>query len=223
VRPGALPLLWLVSLAPPAWGGELYRWVDAQGVVHFTDQKSEPGLKPYRSDESLGPVRGFVPDKPDQDEGFGGEKRPLMLLPHSRGPAGPPLAPSEFDALLREAAEHYKLPFAFLKAIAKVESNFNPRAVSRAQAKGLMQLIDTTAADQGVRNIFDPKQNVYAAARYLRILANLFDGDLALTAAAYNAGPDRVSKAGGVPPIPETTDYVRRVLQLYRQNLEGGS
>jgi hypothetical protein len=196
-----------------ASAGELYRWVDASGVVHFSDTKTDPAWTRVE-DPPPERTRPYRPSREDQEEGFGGEKSPVMVYV---GPGQTRAMPrSEFDALLRAAADHYRLPFAFLKAVAKVESNFNPHAVSRAQAKGLMQLIDATANDFQVTNPFDPRQNIFAAARYLRILANIYEGDLARTAAAYNAGPDRVNKAGGVPAIAETQDYVQRVLGLYR-------
>jgi soluble lytic murein transglycosylase-like protein len=207
-----------LGLPSLAWAGEVYRWVDAAGVVHFSDTKTDPAQEPYQ--EKAERTRPYHAPRADEDDGFGGESPHTLIIASAPVPPPPALdaiAPTAFDELLRGAAEHYHLPFGFLRAVAKVESNFNPRAVSSAKAKGLMQLIDATASDLRVKNPFDPRQNVYAAARYLRILANQFDGDLALTAAAYNAGPERVTKAGGVPPIPETTDYVRRVLSLYRQ------
>ena len=97
------------------------------------------------------------------------------------------------------------------------ESAFNPRAVSRRGALGLMQLMPDTARELSVGDVFDPKQNIDGGARYLRVLANQYGGDLMRTLAAYNAGPDAVRRAGGkIPDIPETREYVRKVLALYQ-------
>ncbi len=180
---------------------ELYSWVDPEGVIHLTNVPPNANFQRYQGEEA----EGFGGEKPIEVFYPGGKKRVLYKVNVTR-----------FDDTLRAAAKHYALPFAFLKAVAKVESNFNPRAVSRANAKGLMQLIDDTAARMGVQNPFDPEQNIFGGARYLRILANKFDGNMALTAAAYNAGPHRVVKKGGIPNIRETQRYVRRVLQMYR-------
>ena len=101
-------------------------------------------------------------------------------------------------------------------AVIAVESGWNPRAVSRAGALGLMQLMPATARDMYVADIFDPAQNIEGGARYLRLLQDRFGGDLEKVLAAYNAGPERVLRHGGaVPPIPETQAYVRKVLALY--------
>jgi soluble lytic murein transglycosylase-like protein len=116
---------------------------------------------------------------------------------------------------IQKAAQLYQLPAAFLRAVMKVESDYTPRAVSHAGAMGLMQLMPQTAAAMGVRNPFDPKQNILGGARYLRVLANKFNGDLVLTIAAYNAGEGAVVKHGGVPPYRETRRYVRNVLERY--------
>jgi soluble lytic murein transglycosylase-like protein len=97
-----------------------------------------------------------------------------------------------------------------------VESNFDPRAVSPANARGLMQLIPPTAERMMVTDIFDPRQNIFGGVRYLRVLANLFNGDIEPTIAGYNAGENAVIKHGGIPPYPETVEYVKRVLSEYR-------
>lgn len=97
----------------------------------------------------------------------------------------------------------------------QVESNFNPHVVSHAGAIGLMQLMPRTASSMGVRDPFDPRQNILGGARYLRILANRFRGNLVLTVAAYNAGEGAVLRYRGVPPYAETRRYVRRVLEHY--------
>ncbi len=104
----------------------------------------------------------------------------------------------------------------------KIESDYSPRVVSHAGAMGLMQLMPRTAASMGVRDPFDPRQNILGGSRYLRILANMFNGDLVLTIAAYNAGEGAVMRYNGVPPYEETQRYVRRVLDRYYHYQRGG-
>lgn len=190
-----------VALGPGLAGAsELYSWQDEDGVLHLTNMPEGRRYRPYQGTDAVG---------------FGGEA-PIVLKMQGQPRVLYRVNVRRFDALFREAARYYRLPFAFLKAVAKVESNFNPKAVSRAQAKGLMQMIDTTAARMNVDDPFDPEQSIFGGARYLRMLANEFEGNMALVAAAYNAGPDRVRRARGIPRIRETQRYVRRVLQMYR-------
>jgi hypothetical protein len=102
-------------------------------------------------------------------------------------------------------------------SVIAVESNFNPNAVSTKSARGLMQLMPKTAARFGVKNVFDPKQNIDAGTHYLKELLLRYNGDLKLTLAAYNAGPDRVEQFRTVPPYRETRDYVRRVTNKFNE------
>ena len=95
------------------------------------------------------------------------------------------------------------------------ESNFNPRAVSPKGALGLMQLMPDTATEMFVADVFDPRQNILGGVRYLRVLANMFNGDMVQLVAAYNAGPGAVKAAAGIPALAETQEYVKRVLRLY--------
>ena len=122
---------------------------------------------------------------------------------------------TRYDAHIREASNLYQLPESFIRAVIKVESDFNPEVVSHAGAMGLMQLMPRTARSMGVQSPFDPRQNILGGTRYLRILANRFNGDLVLTVAAYNAGEGSVQRYRGVPPYQETRRYVRRVLRYY--------
>jgi len=122
-----------------------------------------------------------------------------------------------FDGTIRQASALYQIPEELIRAVIFVESGFNPRAVSSANAKGLMQLVPATAQRMQVEDIFDPRQNIFGGTRYLRILANLFNGDLTLTVAAYNAGEAAVLRYGGIPPYRETEDYVTKVVSLYRR------
>lgn len=121
----------------------------------------------------------------------------------------------EIDDLIHRTASRFQVDPQLVHAIIKVESEYDPRAVSRKGAMGLMQLIPATARRFGVANAFDPKQNVEGGVTYLRYLLNLFGGDLALSLAAYNAGENAVLRSGGIPWIAETRDYVRKVTELY--------
>ena len=102
-------------------------------------------------------------------------------------------------------------------SVIAVESNFNPNAISWRSARGLMQLMPQTAAKFGVTNVFDPRQNIEAGTKYLKELLLRYNGDLSLTLAAYNAGPDRVEQYRSIPPYRETRDYVRRVTEKFRK------
>jgi soluble lytic murein transglycosylase-like protein len=173
--------------------------VDKDGVVHFSNQ---PGAK-----------------------GQGGQVY-LKTREKKKGREGiAPFAPSDvsperfsrYDDAIRQAATLYQIPEALVRAVILVESNFDPRSVSHAGAQGLMQLMPATAARMEVRDSFDPRENIFGGVRYLRILANLFNGDLELTIAGYNAGEGAVMRHGGIPPYEETQDYVVKVLTHYRR------
>jgi soluble lytic murein transglycosylase-like protein len=137
----------------------------------------------------------------------------LALKPPVPSWAGPEALP--FARAVQRAAAYYQLPSALLWAVIKVESNFRHRAVSRVGARGLMQLMPGTARSMGLRDALDPDQNILGGAYYLRWLANRFAGDLYFTLAAYNAGPLAVARHRGIPPYPETENYVRQVLTYY--------
>ena len=120
-----------------------------------------------------------------------------------------------YSRAIAEASAQYAVPERLIWAVIRVESGFDHRAVSRKGARGLMQLMPKTAAMLGVRNAFDPRQNIHGGTRHLRALMERFPYDLHLAVAAYNAGEGAVLAFGGVPPYPETRDYVVRVLRLY--------
>jgi hypothetical protein len=122
-----------------------------------------------------------------------------------------------------DAATRHGVPASLVAAVIAVESKFNSRAVSQRGALGLMQLMPGTAAVLGVRDAFDPRENVEAGARHLRELLDRFANDVSLALAAYNAGPQAVIKHGGVPPYPETQAFVTRVLARAEQVLPWGS
>lgn len=150
--------------------------------------------------------------------------RAIGIAPHlpkaalrMQRPAGPPSrnvteAVGKYERIIADAAERHGVDSSLIKAVIATESAGNPRAVSSSNAKGLMQLIDSTATMVGVRNSFDPAQNIDGGTRYLRQLLDRFDGDVKLALASYNAGPARVERHKGVPPIPETQQYVKKVM-----------
>ncbi|MGH9365401.1 MAG: lytic transglycosylase domain-containing protein [Thermoanaerobaculia bacterium] len=133
-------------------------------------------------------------------------------------------APSRFDDLIGAAALRQGLDPKLLKSVMLFESGFNPKAISRKGARGLMQLMPRTAAQHGVGDVHDPAQNVTAGARHLSYLMDLYRGDLEKTLAAYNAGESAVERYGGVPPYDETRGYVINILGAYngRADLKGG-
>lgn len=123
----------------------------------------------------------------------------------------------KYDKIIGEAANKYGLPPNIIKAIMMHESNFNPNATSTAGAQGLMQLLPSTARMLGVSDSLDPEQNTFGGAKYFRQMLDKYNGNYQLALAAYNAGPGRVDKAGGIPNIPETKDYVAKVTQNYNK------
>jgi soluble lytic murein transglycosylase-like protein len=126
-----------------------------------------------------------------------------------------PVGTAPFADLIQAAASQYSVDVDLIESVITAESNFDPKAISRRNARGLMQLLPQTAARLGVKNIFDPRENIDAGTRYLRDLLRRYKNDLALTLAAYNAGPERVQQYGRIPPYAETQSYVRRVKSAY--------
>jgi len=142
----------------------------------------------------------------------------MAIEPEEVFPAPPP-QPSDapFSALIRAAAERHGVDAHLVSSVIAAESKFNPRAVSRKQARGLMQLMPGTAGRFAVQNLFDPAQNIEAGTRYLKELLERYHQDTLLALAAYNAGPERVERYRGVPPFPETQAYVRKVLREWEE------
>lgn len=125
---------------------------------------------------------------------------------------------TQWQSMVTKHAKAHGVPAALVRAVMRVESCFDPRAVSRVGAQGLMQLMPTTAAQLGVRDSFDAEQNIAGGARYLSLLLGRFKNDTRLAVAAYNAGPSAVDTYRGIPPFPETRSYVKRVIAEYHEN-----
>ena len=136
--------------------------------------------------------------------------------------SGRPFTQQEIDAAIDQAASRHNVDPSLVRAVIKVESNFNPNAVSRTGAMGLMQLMPQTARSLNVVNPFDPQQNVDAGVRHLKRLMESYGGDVKLTLAAYNAGAGAVARSAGVPHFRETRNYVRRITQLYYGDAASG-
>lgn len=189
----------IVPTIPGETRADIYKYVDKDGVVHFSNQpsaKSQGGqlyIKSREKKKGRGDISPFAPSD-TSPERF-----------------------SRYDEVIHQAATLYQLPEALVRAVIMVESNFDPRSVSHAGAQGLMQLMPATASRMEVRDSFDPRENIFGGVRYLRVLANLFNGDLELTIAGYNAGEGAVMRHGGIPPYEETQDYVVKVLTHYRR------
>lgn len=120
-----------------------------------------------------------------------------------------------FDPIITKAAERYKVDSALIKAVIMMESAYNPKAVSKQGAKGLMQLMPRTARALGVKNAFNPVHNINGGVKYLRQLLDTFDDNVKMALAAYNAGSSKVKRHGGIPPIKATRAYVKKVFAYY--------
>jgi len=191
--------------ASPARAGRnnYYAYTDANGVLHVTNVpgRTKGAWTVYRTLEGSG--------GDDVARGKASSRAGRAPVRHGAERL------HRYDSVIRAAAQRYQLPESLLRAVIHTESNFYAHAVSRAGAAGLMQLMPKTAKALGVRDPYDPGQSVHGGARYLRLLANRYDGDMVLVLAAYNAGAGNVEKYGGVPPFAETRSYVRSVLRRY--------
>ncbi len=123
---------------------------------------------------------------------------------------------NRFDGIIKEASSKFNVSEELVKAIIAVESSGNIFASSPKGAKGLMQIVDSTAQFVGVKNVWHPAENIYGGVKYLRYLLDRFNGDIKLVLAGYNAGPENVEKFGGIPPFPETIEYVGKVMRYLK-------
>jgi len=167
-------------------GADIYKYVDANGVVHFTNT---PTTSQYN----------------------------LYLKESNSGSSGD----GSIRAIITRHAAAFRLEEALVKAVIKAESDYNPRAVSRKGAQGLMQLMPDTARLLKVNDPFDANQNIWGGSRYLRLMLDEFNGNVDLALAAYNAGPGAVRRHGGIPPFDETRTYVERVKRYMRNYRQG--
>lgn len=188
-----LPILFLAVLLRSESGrADIYKYVDERGVLHFTNVPTSTKFELYLITPSEKPAKRAVLKR----EG-------------------------KYDPIIKRCSVKYGVDYALAKAIIKVESDFDHRAVSRKGALGLMQLMPETAKKLGVSDPFDPLENIEAGLRFFRYLLVRYHGDVRLALAAYNTGADVVERYGSVPPFPETETYVRRVLfyfELYRRH-----
>jgi hypothetical protein len=196
-RLALLILLLAATLDAGVAGAQTYKLMEPDGTTHFTNAPTDPRYR--RMGFTSGTAAGWL-RLPDDAQAANG------------------LYVSEINA----AAQRYGVPVKLVSAVIRAESGFNPRAVSRKGAQGLMQLMPTTASMLGVRNSFDPRENIDGGVRHLRGLIDRFPNRLPLAIAAYNAGEKAVTQYGGIPPFPETQDYVTKVMQFYG-GVEGGT
>jgi len=192
-------LLLALSVGPigghPSALAASFRLVDGNGVVHLTNAPTD--VRYQRQPQSSGTVSGW------------------LALRES--------TPGRYAADIQAASERHGVDGKLVEVVISVESAFNPRAVSRKGAQGLMQLMPKTAAQLGIQNPFSPRENIEAGVHHLRQLMERYGGNLPLALAAYNAGAHAVDWYRGIPPYPETRQYVQRVLKLYRFGSEAAA
>ena len=202
---------------------DIYTFEDKDGVVHFTNvQPAKGGGHRWRVLYKTGPGKaGLISGASAPPTSFAGcaESRADVVPATDRSPD----RYTRYDTFIDEASRLYALPEPLIRAIIKVESDYDPRVVSCAGAKGLMQLMPDVQREQRVEHVFEPRENILGGTRLLRLNANRFKGDLVLTIAAYHAGPGAVEKYKGVPPYETTQQYVKMVLRYYYQFKQRGS
>ncbi len=181
---------------------DIYVYRDQNGVLNFTNMPSHDRrhtlveVRKYRSASSRAKQVNYSPRA----------NRPLRAMTPS----------PQVEDIVTRAAEDYRVDKALVHAMIHAESAFDARAISPKGASGLMQLMPQTAERFGVNDVFDPAQNIMGGVRYMRLLLETFQFDMRLALAAYNAGENAVLRHGGIPPYPETTHYVDKVMELHR-------
>ena len=207
----------LLTLPLAAAAGNLYRFQDAEGNVLLTNQV-DTHKKPLHRDRQqyrqLVKVTWYDDTNVHPYADWGrGEWAVRPSASRNR---------NAFDDTIRQAAQRHGLAFGLVKAVIHTESGFDPRARSQPGAQGLMQLMPATARRYGVNDVWNPVQNIEAGTKHLRHLINRY-GNLDIALAAYNAGEGNVDKHGGIPPFPETRDYVERVTGRFQRLYDGGA
>ncbi len=196
------PMLYLGICWPwPAWAGDIYVYTSEDGQIHLTNVPSGNNYKILVAEPQHTPEAVTATPKPKRNTRAADSSGNL-----------------QYKQIIEESARANGLDSALIHAVISVESRYNAKAVSAKGAVGLMQLMPKVASQYGVTDLFDPAQNIRGGARYLRDLLGLFNGDLSLALAAYNAGEAAVFRYGNrIPPFRETSKYVPRVLNFYRK------
>jgi soluble lytic murein transglycosylase-like protein len=182
---------------------DIYQYTDENGVVNFTNAPGPSVKKPRR-------IRAEARTTSNGSRSSAPATAPQRWLNDSA------TIPASYQEYINSACEKYGVDPSLVHALVKVESDFNPFALSQKGAMGLMQLMPQTAADLNVKNSFSPQDNINGGVRYLRYLLDRYEGNLSLALAAYNAGETAVKRWGTVPPFKETKDYVKKIMSIYQ-------
>jgi len=191
----------IVSLVPLVALADIYQYTDASGVLHFTNVTGGKNHKPVKCE----PRQKIRPEAAPLPQASTSPKNTISSAN----------MPSAYLDIIQTACNRHGVEPALVHALVKVESDFNPYALSKKGAMGLMQLMPQTAMDMNVQNSFSPNENIDGGVKYLRYLIDRYEGNLSLALAAYNSGETAVKKWGTIPPFKETQNYVQRVLKLY--------